>query len=401
MLNLTRLWCGAPTPGDNLRYGEAPRGDGPPPQPRVHHRPVVVWNATRQCNLSCAHCYIAASAQPDPQELDTQAAFRVVDDLVAYGIPVLLLSGGEPLVRPDILEVARYASARRLRAGLSTNGVLLTADLVGALQKAGIAYVGVSIDGPEAVNDKFRGSLGAYRQALEGIRNALAAGFRVSLRFTLTRYNHSYLGQVFDLVERERIPRVCVYHLAYAGRGARISSRADLSSEETRQAVDLCLERTEHLHRMGLDTEVLTVDNHADAAYLALRLLEERPQQAQEALRLLLRNGGNASGVGIGAIGPRGDVHADQFSHHRSFGNVRERPFSTIWEDTSHPVMAGLKAKPRPLEGRCAACPALPLCNGNLRVRAETATGNPWAPDPACYLSDAELQKVGEALLDI
>jgi radical SAM protein with 4Fe4S-binding SPASM domain len=339
-------------------------------------------------------------SQPDPQELDSTDAFQVVDQLAAYGIPVLLLSGGEPLIRPDILEVVRYATAKGLRVGLSTNGVLLTGEVVHRLRAAGIAYTGVSIDGPEAVNDKFRGSRGAFRQAVEGIRNALGQGFRVSLRFTLTRYNHSYLDDVFDLVQRERIPRVCIYHLAYAGRGARIASRAHLSHQETRQAVDQCLERAEYLHQKGLDAEVLTVDNHSDAVYLALRLLEERPTQARVALPLLRRNGGNASGVGIGAIGPRGDVHADQFSHHRSFGNVMERPFSIIWEDTTHPVMAGLKAKPRPLEGRCATCPALPLCNGNLRVRAETATGNGWAPDPACYLSDAELEKAGKALHD-
>jgi radical SAM protein with 4Fe4S-binding SPASM domain len=223
----------------------------------------------------------------------------------------------------------------------------------------------------------------------------------VSLRFTLTHYNHDYLDEVFELVEREGIPRVCIYHLAYAGRGARISQRADLSTQETRQAVDLCMERTDYLHRKGLNTEVLTVDNHADAVYLALRLVEERPQQARESLPLLQRNGGNASGVGIGAIGPRGDVHADQFSHHRSFGNVGERPFGLIWEDTSDPIMAGLKAKPRSLEGRCGACPALRLCNGNLRVRAETATGSPWGPDPACYLTDTELQKVGAVLDDL
>lgn len=401
MLNLTKLWCGVATPGDSLRYGEdASQGSHGGPSP-IHRRPVVVWNLTRQCNLHCVHCYIAATDRPDPEELKTPTALRVVDQLVDYGIPVLLLSGGEPLVRPDLLELASYATARGLRVGLSTNGTLLTGDTVHWLRKSGVTYVGVSLDGPEAVNDRFRGSRGAFRQALEGIRNALAAGFRVSLRFTLTRYNVMCLGEVFDLVERERIPRVCIYHLAYAGRGARVSSRAALSHEETRQAVDLCLERTASFGNKGVTTEVLTVDNHADAVYLASRLLNEQPHRAEASLRLLRRNGGNASGVGIGAIGPKGDVHADQFSHHRSFGNVQERPFGAIWEDTSDPVMAGLKARPRPLAGRCATCPALALCNGNLRVRAETATGNLWAPDPACYLTDAELARVGEAIGDL
>lgn len=398
MLNLTRIWCGAATPGDNLRYGEPHRGDGPPPQPQVHHRPVVVWNITRQCNLHCTHCYIAAINRADPFELNTPTAFRVADQLAAYRIPVLLLSGGEPLVRPDLLEIAHYATTHGVRVGLSTNGTLLDSQTVQRLREAGVAYIGISLDGPEAVNDKFRGSLGAFRRTLEGIRNARAAGFRVSLRFTLTRYNASSLGAMFDLVEQEGIARVCIYHLAYAGRGTRISGRADLSPQETRQALDLCMERADSFHRKGIDVEVLPVDNHADAAYVAFRLVEERPVRWRDALPLLRRNGGNASGVGIGAIGPHGDVHADQFSHHRSFGNVMDRPFATIWEDTSHPVMGGLKARPRPLKGRCAVCPALVLCNGNLRVRAETATGDPWAPDPACYLTDQELQKVGEAL---
>lgn len=398
MLNLTRLWCGVATPGDGLRYGEATSGAGPARQQHIHQRPVVVWNSTRACNLHCVHCYMSATARPDPDELDTAGAKRVVDQLASYRIPVLLFSGGEPLARPDALDIISYASSKGVRVGLSTNGTMLTPYIVRRLGEAGVAYIGISLDGPEPLNDKFRGSRGAFRLALEGVRNSLRAGFRVSLRFTLTGYNYEHLDGIFDLVERERIPRLCIYHLAYAGRGASISERAELTHTQTRQCLDLCLERTERLLKLGLGTEVLTVDNHADAVYLALRLLEERPQQAEDALRILRRNGGNASGIGIGAIGPRGDVHADQFSHQRSFGNVKERPFGTIWEDTSNPIMAGLKARPRPLEGRCAACPAQGLCNGNLRLRAETATGNVWASDPACYLTDAELARVGEAL---
>ncbi|MBI2171107.1 MAG: radical SAM protein [Chloroflexi bacterium] len=398
MLNLTRLWCGVATPGDHIRYGEAARPGSTGAGMGVHGRPVVVWNTTRRCNLHCMHCYIAALDRPEPGELDTEMGLRVLDQIAQYGTPMLLLSGGEPLSRPDILPLIQHAVSRGLRVGLSTNGTLITQGVAQELRQAGLSYIGISIDGPQAINDKFRGAKGAYAQALEGIRNGLAQGFRVSLRFTLTSYNAASLGQVFDLVEQERIPRLCVYHLAYAGRGARIKDRAELTPDQTREAVDLCLERTERLHKLGLDTEVLTVDNHTDAAYLALRLMRERPQQWDSVRPALRRNGGNSSGIGISAIGPKGDVHADQFSHHRSFGNVKERPFGAIWEDTTHPIMAGLKARPRPLEGRCAACPALPLCNGNLRVRAETATGNPWAPDPACYLTDLELATVGKAL---
>ncbi len=400
MLNLTRLWCGVSTPGDHIRYGDTAHARSTAPQMGVHQRPVVVWNSTRSCNLHCVHCYISALDKPEPDELDTAWGQKLLDQIADYGTPMLLISGGEPLSRPDILPMIQHATARGLNVGLSTNGTLISSSMAQSLRKAGLKYVGVSIDGPEIVNDKFRGARGAYQQALEGLRNALSEGFRVSLRFTLTGYNYPYVDQIFDLVEQEHIPRLCIYHLAYAGRGARIMDRAHLAPQQTRDAVDLCLERTERLHRKGLDTEVLTVDNHTDAVYLALRLLNERPEQWQSVRPALLRNGGNASGIGISAVGPKGEVHADQFSHHRSFGNIKERPFGQIWEDTSNPIMAGLKAKPRPLEGRCATCPALRLCNGNLRVRAETATGNPWAPDPACYLSDAELRQIGEVLHD-
>ncbi len=398
MLNLTRLWCGVATPGDHIRYGDRAHAGSTGAGLGVHQRPVVVWNSTRACNLHCMHCYITALDKPEAGELDTQTGFKLLDQIADYGTPMLLISGGEPLSRPDLLMQIQHAVSRGLRPGLSTNGTLITPKVASELHKAGLAYVGISIDGPQPINDKFRGAKGAFDGAIEGIRNSLAEGFRVSLRFTLTNYNTPYLGEIFDIVERERIPRLCIYHLAYAGRGARIADRADLTPDETRAAIDVCMERTEYLHKQGLDTEVLTVDNHADAAYMAWRLMQERPQQWEEVRPSLLRNGGNSSGVGISAVGPKGDVHADQFSHHRSFGNIKERPFGTIWEDTSNPIMAGLKATPRPLEGRCASCPAQRLCNGNLRVRAESATGNPWASDPACYLSDRELDIVGRAL---
>ncbi len=140
------------------------------------------------------------------------------------------------------------------------------------------------------------------------------------------------------------------------------------------------------------------MDNDADAVYVALRIAREKPERLGVALSLLLRNGGNASGVGIGCIGPTGEVYPDAFSRMVTFGNVRERPFGAIWEDLRHPVMAGLKRRPRLLHGRCASCPALPLCNGNLRARAASSTGDFWCPDPACYLSDRELAEAAELL---
>jgi radical SAM protein with 4Fe4S-binding SPASM domain len=136
---------------------------------------------------------------------------------------------------------------------------------------------------------------------------------------------------------------------------------------------------------------VLTVDNHADGPYIYLRLLKEDPQRAQEVLELLKWNEGNNSGRGIGCVSWDGQVHADQFWRHYSFGNVKERPFSEIWMDTSNPLMAKLKEKKKHVTGRCAECRWLDICGGNFRVRAEAVSGDVWAPDPACYLTDEEI----------
>jgi radical SAM protein with 4Fe4S-binding SPASM domain len=170
----------------------------------------------------------------------------------------------------------------------------------------------------------------------------------------------------------------------------------DLSHEETRRVVDLIIDLTKDLHERGKPKEVLTVDNHADGVHLYLRLLRENPARAREALELLQMNGGNSSGVGIACVSWDGEVHADQFWRHYSFGNARRRSLGDIWTDLSDPLMAKLKEKKRHVKGRCARCRWLDVCAGNLRVRAEAVTGDVWAPDPACYLTEEEIMMNAE-----
>ncbi len=391
MIGVTQLLCGKLRPGDVLRYGR--RTEGAPAallRYSADKRPVVVWNATRRCNLACVHCYAAARSEPDPDELSTEQARAMIDDLAQFGVPVLLFSGGEPLLREDIFELGRYAAQRGIRAVISTNGTLIDRRTAQRIREAGFSYVGVSLDGLRETNDRFRGRAGAFDEALEGIRQCRAAGVRVGLRFTVNRRNFADLGGIFDLVAEERIERLCIYHLVYAGRGTRLLGEA-LSHEETRQAVDLIFRRAEEFCARGLDCEVLTVDNHADGPYLYLKLAREQPERAADALQLLRWNGGNSSGMGIGCVDWRGDVHPDQFWTHYSLGNVGERPFSEIWTDTSNPLLAGLKNRRALLKGRCAACRFIDICNGNFRVRAEAVFGDVWAHDPACYLTDEEI----------
>ena len=397
MINVSRLLCGEGQDGDVLRYGRhgvagGVHGAMSPPRTAAERRPVVVWNCTRTCNLRCVHCYTDSEARRYAGELSTDQAREMIADLGAFGVPVLLFSGGEPLVRPDLFELVAEAKELGIRPTLSTNGTLITGDQARRIREAGFTYVGISLDGIGEVNDCFRGKPGAFDDALRGFHNCVGEGQRVGLRMTLTRRNVLELHRIFDFIEEQGIQRACFYHLVYAGRGAQLSSE-DLTHAMTGAALDVIFERTEDFHRRGLPKEILTVDNHVDGVYLYLRLCEREPARAAEVRRLLEWNGGGrwSSGVGIGDVDFTGEVHADQFWMHHSFGNVTERPFSEIWQDTSDPLMAGLKDKLPLLKGRCARCKWLSMCGGSLRVRADRVHGDPWAPDPGCYLSDDEI----------
>lgn len=391
MIGISKLYCGTVEPSDALRYGrQSQRLPSHLLQFSADKRPVVVWNATRRCNLKCIHCYAHAKDTSFKDELSTDEGKALLDDLAQFGVPVILFSGGEPVMRKDLPELARYAVGHGMRAVISTNGTLITPEKARLFKEIGLSYVGISLDGMEEVNDRFRGVKGAFQDALNGIRNCQEAGIKVGLRFTINKLNAAEIPAIFDLLEDLNVPRICFYHLVYAGRGSKLVEE-DLSHEETRAVVDLIMDRTKDLHDRGKPKEVLTVDNHADGPYLYLRLCKEDPRRAREVLELLKMNEGNNSGRGIGCVSWDGRVHADQFWRYYSFGNVKERPFSTIWTDTSNSLMKKLKDKKKYVKGRCAQCRWLDICAGNFRVRAEAVTGDLWSPDPACYLTDEEI----------
>ena len=392
MFGISNLYCGTVEASDPLRYGRLSKVlPSHLLQFSADKKPVVVWNVGRRCNLRCVHCYSQSRDQNYPNELSNEAGKTLLADLADFGAPVILFSGGEPLMRPDIFELIQFATSRKMRAVVSTNGTLITPEIAGRLKDAGLSYVGISLDGMEATNDRFRGVKGAFRMAMDGVQNCLKTGVKVGLRFTMTRENYRDVGEVLDLIEREGIPRVCFYHLVYAGRGTKLIHEARMSHEETRSTVDLIMDRTRDFHDRGKKIEVLTVDNHTDGPYLYLRLLQEDPVRAAEVLKLLKMNGGNSSGHGIGCVSWDGSVHPDQFWRHYSFGNVTQKPFSKIWTDTSEPLMGKLRERKKYLTGRCGACKWLDICNGNFRVRAEAMTGDVWAPEPDCYLTDKEI----------
>ncbi len=391
MIGISKLYCGTVEPSDALRYG---RHSGNLPSHLLQFsrdkKPVVVWNCTRACNLKCIHCYARSDCGCAPDELSFEEGKALIDDLAAFGSPVVLFSGGEPLCRKDMPDLAEYAVSKGMRAVISTNGTLITDAVAQRLKAIGLSYVGVSLDGLREVNDQFRGVAGAFDNALEGIRACRRAGIKVGLRYTITRHNVDDLPGIFDLLETEDIPRVCFYHLVTTGRGEHV---ADLSLEQTREVVDFIIDRTAELHARGVFKEVLTVDNHCDGPYLYLRLLREgRTEDAERVMELLRMNGGNSTGHGFGCVSWDGTVYPDQFLRHHPQGNVREKPFSAIWTDESNEFLMALKDKKAHVTGKCTACRFLDVCGGNFRARGETS-GNFWGVDPACYLTEEEIGK--------
>lgn len=395
MISVTKLLFAREYYGDSLRYTKnahamrngAGEGMGP----------VVVWNSTKTCNLKCRHCYMSSDNKKYQNELTTQEAKNFIDDLADFHVPVLLFSGGEPLIRPDFFELAEYAQAKGVRPTLSTNGTLITREVAQRIKDIGVGYVGISLDGLQDVNDQFRGVEGAFQKAMAGIQNCVAVGQRVGLRFTINHHNIQELENIFDFIERENINRVCFYHLVYSGRGTAMKNQ-DVTAEESRRAMDIIIRRTKDFEDRGLEKEILTVDNHCDGVYMYLKALAEgNDQQAAQIKKYISMNGGNRSGIAFGEVDPFGYVHPDQFTQHHTFGNVRDRKFSEIWQDTSNPIMAGLKDRKPLLKGRCSQCRFLENCNGNFRTRAEAVTGDFWESDPSCYLTDEEIGIAGGA----
>jgi len=383
MINCTRLLCAKPGFYDEIRYKKG--------KPADTNRPIVVWNSTRSCNLKCVHCYIDAQAKKDSDELSTAQARAMIDDLAAFGAPVLLFSGGEPFMRGDLFDLGEYALSKGLRTVISTNGTLITKDAAKKIKDAGFSYVGISLDGLEATNDKFRKESGAFQKTLQGIRNCLSSGVRAGLRFTINKHNFQDVPGIFDLIEKEGIKRACFYHLVYAGRGSSMI-KDDLTHQQARDTMDMIFDRTIRLCGKSTDTEILTVDNHADGVYLYLRLAKEDRERAREALDLLRINGGNKSGIGIADVDNLGFVHADQFWRHHSFGNVKTRKFSEIWLDESDELLRNLRNRNPLLKGKCGRCRFQDICAGNFRVRAEAVYGDVWQEDPACYLTEDEIK---------
>lgn len=352
--------------------------------------PVVIWNLIRRCNLACKHCYTTSADINFPGELSTPEIYTVMDDLKAFRVPVLILSGGEPLLHPDIFAISRRAKALGFYVALSSNGTRISKANIDEIAAIDYQYIGVSLDGINDTHDRFRRQEGSFDAALRGIRLCLDKAIKVGIRFTLTRDNADDFPALLQLMDDNNIDKFYLSHLNYGGRGNR-NRKDDAHFQMTRQTMDLLFDTCYEGLKAGKEREFVTGNNDADGVYFLHWVRNRFPDQAEHIRAKLEQWGGNASGINVANIDNLGNVHPDTFWWHYDLGNVRKRPFSEIWQDTSDPLMAGLKQAPRPLQGRCGSCLYQAICNGNTRVRAQQTTGNFWAEDPGCYLSDQEI----------
>ncbi|MGC8646841.1 MAG: radical SAM protein [Thermoplasmata archaeon] len=349
---------------------------------------VLFWNLTLQCNLKCLHCYANAMNKKSPDELKTEKILEIADDLAEIKLPVVILSGGEPILHPDIYRISSYLNEKGIRVTISSNGTTINDRVALNLAESGVKYVGISLDGYGESNDYFRGVKGAFEKAIKGLNYVKEAGMLNGIRFTITKYNVESIKNVFNLARELQIDRFCVYHLVPSGRGSR---NQDISNEVRRRIIDFLIEKTYEIHDENINMEILTVDNPADGVYLFLKLLKENDPKAKEVYRLLKRRGGDNSGIKAGNIDPWGNVHPNQFWWDYFQGNVKNEKFSEIWKREEGLIYDIRHRKKELLKGKCGRCNFKDICGG-FRVRALRYNGDLWSEEPDCYLTEEEIR---------
>jgi len=359
-------------------------------QPDNSFGPVVVYNSTPACNLKCLHCYSSSDSEIHNNLLNTDQAKEMLSQLAQANCPVVLFSGGEPLMRHDLFELLTEAKRLSLRTVISTNGTLINSDTAHKLAQVGVSYVGISLDGEEDFHDKFRASKGCFNAAIDGIENCKNAGLKTGLRFTITKANHKHVPVIFDIAASASVRRICFYHLIHTGRAKQLKAQT-LTLRQTRQTIDTIIDKTRDFVQKSLLDEVLTVGNHADGPYLLTRMIKEKNKSYQKARQLLLINGGNKIGEKIACVSWDGSVHADQFWRNYSLGNIKEKNFAQIWQNTTDPVLAALHNKAEFADKRCLTCKWFDLCRGNFRFLTPQPDPENWLNEPPCYLTDHEI----------
>ncbi len=356
---------------------------------RVLDGSIAIWNFTNRCNLSCMHCYSRADLD-STDTLSTEDIMRTLPKLKANGVKFIIFSGGEPLTRKDLFEIAQRCRELGIITYLSTNGLYVGHKNAQKILDT-FDYVGISIDGSEKTHDHFRGLEGSFAMSMEAVRLLNSYGkSKVGIRFTITKETYADLQFIFELAEKENIPKIYISHLVYSGRGLD-NLKMDLTKDQRREAVEFILDKAFAYHESGREIEIVTGNMEQDALLFLERFGKKYPDLKEKMRQRLIEWGGNSAGRKLLNIDSEGNVKPDPFFP-QTIGNILKQDFSDIWTNDPTPLLQKLREHPRRISGKCSRCEQIDICNGGSRSRAYAIYGDMWAEDPSCYLNETEIQ---------
>ncbi len=350
---------------------------------------IMIWNFTNRCNLLCHHCYSKADAN-EKDTLSFEEIKQTISKLKKSGVNFVIFSGGEPLLRPDIFNIAQCMKDNEIMTYLSTNGMYIKENNVNKIIDT-FNYIGISIDGIEEVHDYFRGQKGAYKKSIDAIKLIQKHGGNAGIRFTITKETQDSFYKMFDLCEELNVNKLYISHLVYSGRGEDNLS-IDISKEQRREYVNFIIDKAFEYYEKNSNIDIVTGNMEMDAILLLNRFKKEYPQKV-EALKKRLKDwGGNSAGNRLGNMDWAGNVKPDPFFPF-TIGNYLQTSFDKIWTSKKNELLNKLRQSPREIKGKCSLCEYIDICNGGSRSRAYAITGDLWEEDPSCYLTDDEIKE--------
>jgi len=347
---------------------------------------IAIWNFTNRCNLTCRHCY--SYADPNSKDfLSTQMILDTIPELTKAGVKFVIFSGGEPLIRRDIFEIAKSMREAGIITYLSTNGLYISEKNVKKIIET-FNYIGISIDGIGKIHDEFRGLDGAFDRSIEAIKLIQANGGSAGVRFTLTKETQDSFYDIFELAEKIDVNKIYISHLVYSGRGLD-NLKIDITKEQRREFVKFIIQKAFEYYENGKDIDIVTGNMEMDSIIFIEEFAKRYPKHREKLIQKLKKWGGNSAGRNLVNINHLGDVKPDPFFPF-VIGNITQKPFSQIWKNEDDELLQRLREFPRRLNGVCKNCKVIDICNGGSRSRAWAISGNLWDEDPSCYLSESE-----------
>jgi len=344
------------------------------PNDSVPELRVLAWEVTRACNLACRHCRASAQTEPFPGELSTAEALRLIDEIAKVDSPIVIFSGGEPLLRSDIYQLVERARENGLRCAMAPNGTLLDAESARRLAECGIERVSISIDAPDAAgHNAFRGVEGAFEASMRGVEHLLRVGLPFQINTTVTKSNLSVFGEIHDLARDLGAAAWHIFLLVPTGRGSEISEEI-ISSEEYERILNWFYDFS----------RTSSMQLKATCAPQYHRILRQRAKQ--EGIAVSRANFG-LDAVSRGCLGGNGFCfisHSGQVQPcgylELDCGQVREEPFPEIWRNSAR--FRELR-DPSLYRGKCGVCEYERVCGG-CRARAYTMNGDYLGEEPLC-----------------